>query len=329
VPDYQGISDQQLVRYVLGLLPEDEEDRLDEASIADDGIAERLRIIEDDLVDGYVRGTLDPATLERFESYYLSTPERREQVRFAASLVRVVDRAAPDQSASQAPSSRTASAPQGTGPRIQEVRSPRGAWILPGLAAAAVLLLVASAALLSETTRLNRGLSTAQQQSAALDRRTRELERQLDESRQSASVVQSELARLRESAGSASQPATGRSIAGPAPAIALVLLPQTRAIGPIPALALAAGADRVAFDLQLETNDFSEYQVGLRDPATNDVIWRSEWIAPRTRAEQQSVSLVIPASLLKAQHYAIELTGRGASGTGQVVGSYAFQIIPR
>jgi hypothetical protein len=332
-PGIPGISDQQLVRYILGLLPEDETERLDEASIADDAVAERLRIVEDDLVDAYVRGTLDRATLERFETYYLSSPERREHVRFAASLVRVVDRAAPAGAGNRAASG-TPSATQSAGATATGVASTRSvirAWVLSGLAAAAVLLIAASAALLYETTRLSRGLSAAQQQSAALDQRAHELERQLEDERRSAAAAASELTHVRGSgAESASQSGAGRSgAAAPAPAFALVLLPQTRAIGPIATLAMSPGADRVAFDLRLETNDFSEYQIGLRDPATNDIIWRSEWIAPHTSADQPSVSLTIPAGLLKAQHYAIELTGHGGAGTGQVVGSYAFQIVPR
>ena len=332
-PGIPEVSDQQLVRYVLGLLPDDETERLDEASIADDGVAERLRIVEDDLIDAYLRGTLDPSTLERFESYYLSSPERREHVRFAASLVRAVDCVTPPTVRSTAaagpPAPSLVPTVAGSSPSRARVRS----WLVPGLAVAAVLLLAASAALLSETTRLNRGLSAERQQNAALDRRAQALERQLEAQRTSAATTASELARARESgATSTSNSASGAGRAGASgatPGIALVLLPQTRAIGPIPTLALASGADRVAFDLRLETNDFHEYQVGLRDPATNDVIWRSEWMTPRTSSDQPSVSLAIPAGLLKAQHYSIELTGRDGAGTGQVVGSYAFQIVPR
>ena len=47
---------------------------------------------------------------------------------------------------------------------------------------------------------------------------------------------------------------------------ALVLPPQTRAIGPVPAVAVSPGVDSVAFELQLESNDFPRYQVALADP---------------------------------------------------------------
>ncbi|HEY7286185.1 MAG TPA: hypothetical protein VH497_12115 [Vicinamibacterales bacterium] len=337
-PGPSGVSDEQLVRYILGLLPESETERLDEASIADDEVAERLRIVEDDLVDAYVRGALDPATLERFESYYLSSPERREHVRFAASLVRSVDRAAPPPRSKTATGASTAQSVAATlaSSAISSGTSESRTWsvlrrrALPGLAAAALLMLAASATLLYEATRLNQNLTVERQRNAALDQRVQALEDQLDMQRTSAAAAQIELTRSRESGTSATPPAarSGAPVVA-APAIALVLLPQTRAIGPIPALALSRGAERVAFDLRLETNDFREYKVGLRDPATNNVIWRSDWIAPRTFPDQASVSLTVPAGLLKAQHYAIELTGRDGTDRGQVVGSYAFQIVPR
>ena len=80
-------DDEALVRYVLGLLPDEARERLDEASIVNDEVAARLRAAETDLIDSYVRGQLSGATLERFESYYLSSPRRRENVRLAASFL--------------------------------------------------------------------------------------------------------------------------------------------------------------------------------------------------------------------------------------------------
>jgi hypothetical protein len=328
-PGTSGINDDELVRYLLGLLPEDETERLDEACVADDAMADRLRVVEDDLVNAYLRGELDGSTLDRFETYYLASPARREHVRFAASLVRAVDRAAPPRARTAAFDAAAAAPAAATAVQIAQANRTRArTWLVPGLAAAAVLLLAATGALVSETARLNRGLATARQENATLDRRANELEHQLEGQRSSTAAAQNELARARES-GAAAPASGGRSGASAVSAIALVLLPQTRAIGPIPALALSHGADRVAFDLRLETQDFHEYQVGLRDPATNDVIWRSDWTTARVLGDQASVSLAVPAGLLKAQHYSLELTGRGGTDGGQVVGSYAFQIVPR
>src|SRR5262245_5743329 len=87
-------DDQRLVQYLLDLLPPDETQSLDEASITDDAVAARLHVVEQDLVDTYVRGGLTGETLTRFESHYLASPRRREYVAFARRFVPAVDRAA-------------------------------------------------------------------------------------------------------------------------------------------------------------------------------------------------------------------------------------------
>jgi anti-sigma-K factor RskA len=79
-------DDGRLTRYLLGTLPEEEREHLDELSIVDDDVALRLRVTEDELIDAYVRGELNGSTLERFEAEYLSTPERRSRVQFAQTL---------------------------------------------------------------------------------------------------------------------------------------------------------------------------------------------------------------------------------------------------
>jgi hypothetical protein len=297
-----AVHDQQLVRYLLGLLAEDEADRIDELSVVDDDLAARLRVVEDDLVDAYVRGALSGDTLKRFESHYLSSPLRRDRVTFARNFVSAVDRAQPLAAAGI------------------RTRSGRPRWVAGLAAAAAAVLLVASVGLLLQSVRLGRGLSDAESARIALDQRTRDLERQLAELRAANQTAVSELERLRGSSATA-QPDALR--------IALVLLPQTRAVGPVPTLAVPPGAARIGFELRLESNDFSRYQVGLRDPAANTTVWRSGWAAPRTSAGVSSVLIALPSELLKPQHYTFDLAGRGPGGGAEVVGSYTFEIAPR
>ena len=116
LPHATDHDDEELVRYVLGLLPDEARERLDEASIADDEFAARLRTAETDLIDSYVRGQLAGATLERFESYYLSSPSRRENVRLAASF------SAPSTDRRRVPGLRRGR----TASRVRHVRADRG-----------------------------------------------------------------------------------------------------------------------------------------------------------------------------------------------------------
>ena len=81
-------DDQLLVRYLIGSLPEDETERLDEQSIADDQFAARLSAVENDLVDAYVKGELTGDILDGFKAHYLSSRARRERVTFAGTLLR-------------------------------------------------------------------------------------------------------------------------------------------------------------------------------------------------------------------------------------------------
>jgi hypothetical protein len=84
-------DDRLLTQYLLGSLGDDETERFDELSIGDDEFASRLQVVEDDLVDAYVRGGLAGAPLEQFRSVYLSSAKRREKVEFAETLLRAAD----------------------------------------------------------------------------------------------------------------------------------------------------------------------------------------------------------------------------------------------
>lgn len=298
IPRGLAHEDRQLVRYVLGLLPDKDAERLDEQSIVDDEVAARLRSVENDLVDAYVCGTLDGEWLERFESWYLASPRRRDKVKFARQFLNAVDRL-PTEAATAAPSVTSLPAPVS--------RRQKFIW----LASAAVLLL-ACGVLLRQDVRLRRGLLDAQHDGAALDRRERDLAQQLGEQRVANDVLRKEVERLR----------TGQPLA-------LVLRPQTRAAAPVSAIAVPPGLDVVAFELELEASDFSQYQVALKDPATARIVWRSGVVTPVSSRRPPAVAVTVPASLLKPQHYSFELSGRTRGATFDVVGSYAFQMEAR
>jgi hypothetical protein len=288
-------DDRQLIRYLLGLLPEDEAQRYDEQSIVDDDVAARLRQVENDLVDAYVRGTLDEEFRQRFESFYLASSLRRDRVRFAERLLGAVDRAS------------VAGAAVPAVPRTAARRS-RFVWSL----APAAMLLLACGILFLQDVRLRRGLVDAQRQGAALDGRARDLAGQLAGQRVANDTIRKELDRVR-----AADP------------IALVLRAQTRAVGPVSAIALSPGVRVVAFDLELEGSDFAQYQVALKDPVTNHIVWRSEPLTPGSSNRAPAIAVTVPATVLKPQHYLLELSGRNSAGAVDTVGNYAFQVLSR
>ncbi len=310
--DEPGRDEQQeLVRYLLGMLPDDEAERLDEESIADKDLAWRLEAVEHDLIDAYVSGTLGGETLGRFEAFYLTSPLRREKVSVARGLRRMVRE------------SREAAAVTGA-PAVdarRRVPASRLAW---AMAIAAVLLLAACGALLFNVLRLQREQAAAQESRAALERRVHELERQLEDQRSAPAAAPPPTVSVPSvSAPTVSAPHE-RGPASPA-LVGLVLLPPTRDAGPSPTLTIPAGTDRITFELRLEVNDFPQYRVALIERATSRTLWQSDTLIARRGA----VSVSIPATLFNAQGYALDLTGRRADGGAEVIGSYSFETVLR
>jgi hypothetical protein len=97
----------------------------------------------------------------------------------------------------------------------------------------------------------------------------------------------------------------------------------------VSAIAVPPGLDVVAFELELEASDFSQYQVALKDPATARIVWRSGVVTPVSSRRPPAVAVTVPASLLMPQHYSFELSGRTRGAAFDVVGSYAFQMEAR
>src|SRR5260370_24874934 len=92
--DKQLYDDRLLTRYLLGVLPAEEAERLDELSVANEEFAWRLNGIENDLVDAYVRGGLSGEALQQFKAFYLSSPTRRHKAEFAEGLLALEHKAA-------------------------------------------------------------------------------------------------------------------------------------------------------------------------------------------------------------------------------------------
>src|ERR1700761_4577723 len=93
MPDLQKLepSDAVLLRYLLGALPVDEAEPVEEASVVDEDLAARLNAIEFDLVDSYVRGEIERPNLAEFQSWYLSSPLRAQKVEAAKAILLIID----------------------------------------------------------------------------------------------------------------------------------------------------------------------------------------------------------------------------------------------
>ena len=284
---------ERLVQYLLGSLPEDEAERLDELSVVDDEFVWRLRAAENDLVDAYVRGDLSGAALERFESSYLASAKRRAKVEFAEALRGIDGR-------------RTVHAVQVRPSRFRQ-------W---ALAAAALVAVIGAGYLFTENQRLRDEVTRAQSARAGLEQSAAELRTELEQERSAGASIRDELTRLRESLPGVRAPSLRP----------FVLLPMRRGAGELAAVAVPAGVERVPLRLRLESDDFPRFEAALRDPGTGALVWRSGRLSAVPDGADRSLDLEIEAALLKAQNYTLEVTGHPANGPAEFVTSYAFRV---
>jgi hypothetical protein len=312
--DDQAPDDRRLSRYLIGSLADEEMERLDELSVVDDEFASRLSAAENDLVDAYVRGQLSGETLTRFESHYLSSPARREKVRFAETL--------------HAYQSRAASATAQSTPRRRWLvfpdRVPR--W---GFAAVALVVLAAAGYLLLDNLRLRSLMNESRAARASLEEGEQQLQRQLMGQQAATADTAKELARVRESLAQLEARATMSQQGDRTAVLSFVLAAPTRGAADIPTLAIPAGTDAVRLRLELEADDFPRYRVALRDPARDRIIWRGDNVRPTAGGDAKALSITLNAGLLRPQIYRVEITGVPARDIPGLVSGYSFRVVPR
>ena len=83
------------VRFVLGLLPDDERDRLEREALADDGLYEQLVAAEDELFYDYARGALPDAEERAFEERFHQTDEGKRRLAQARAILETIESRAP------------------------------------------------------------------------------------------------------------------------------------------------------------------------------------------------------------------------------------------
>jgi hypothetical protein len=302
-PDKNVFEDQYLVRYLVGSLPPEEADRLDQLSVVDDDFAWRLREIENELVDSYVRSELNGETLARFKAFYMATARRRQKVQFAEGLrqLKAANAAAAETSnkvnGSKAPFwgafSRSRPAPQF------------------GIAFVALIMLLIAGYLLVENAQLRHEVRDAQSQYASSDQRARNLENELKQWTKT----------------EAQKPP--KADIGQLNTVSLLLPPPTRGLSSLQIVTIRPHTDLVVLLLTLESAKFPRYRVTVRDPATNKVVWQSSELEAGSVGDSKTVSAGLHANLLQERNYIAEVSGLPKAGSQRIVGDYPFHVALR
>lgn len=306
-----NVQEDLMRRYLLGDLPEAEQETLEQTYFADEERLAEVWEVENQLVDDYVRGRLPRAERDQFERYCLSTPFYQERVAFANGLLKSVDAEAAPAAPSTSWRERLAAA----------LGLSQFQWGV-ALAATALLLLFAGGSwFLAERSRMQEQFARERE---GRQGRERELETQIAAEREKNERLAAELARLRES-----QSESGNQTPAPRSAIFSFLLTANLTRGSEPQLlAIPRAAEQVELRILLESREHPAYVAAIRTVDGADV-FSQRGLKPRVGRDSASVAVKAPASLLPAGDYILTLAGVKASGQAEEIDRYVFKVKKR
>lgn len=313
----QTYDDQLILQYLLGRLSDEEVDRLDCLDFEDDQFSQRLQAVEDDLIDAFVNDELSGQELERFNSHYLLTPRRREKLVFARAFQQLRHSSGAAARSEKKPSDWR---------RVW--REPLQLW---GLAAAAVLLLLAGIWLVSDNFRLRNRLQQTRADLNTSNPREQELRSQLERQRSANSAIADELKNIKDQLAllkrrqAEPQKQSQNRDPGDLSIAHFDLAPQLRSIGRTgDTISIPPGTDYVSFKLKLEPGENGIYRAELKPQGGNQAIWKSGKLQTRSSDDARVTELRIPASLLAPGWYILELSAL-SSRAGVEIG-YTFRV---
>lgn len=328
-----GNSD-SIRRYLLGDLSEQEREQVELRLMSDDDLYEQLLVAEDELIDEYVSDELPVQERTRFSSHFLSVPELRQDVRFAAILRKHALETAPQEAVARKPP-----VPARVSPfdrlRMLFMRPAFGVSLATALLAAVVLAVWLAA----QNSQLKREIGQLQARQTPAPGPDSELRERLASEQRRSEQLSAELLKQQEllaeesrklqvaqQVQSRQQTTVGRGQAqrgGVATFVALALTPGAiRATGELEKASLSPTTREVRVRLDLSEGGYRSYHAVLRSADGREV-----WTARRLRATgAKFVQVNIPATLLTSDDYQILLSGVTPSGETQELDNYYFRV---
>ena len=305
-------NEEKLIRqYLLGDLTGQDQLAFEERYFADEDSYQLVLALEDELRYDYAQGVLPAAERKRFEQRFLNGPGGPERVRLAKAVLNETFARAGREPVLQ--------------PSNAETKSWWGSlWAIPRLAfvpSAAAVAIIGSSYCLFELYRLRSQVGeldsqldsqrrTAITASTQQSEERRKLSQELEQERRRRVEVEKELGQR--------QPTRS-------PYLAFFLAPGlSRDVAGSRRLVLAPGVESVRFELELKQGRFAGYRVELQN-LDGDLLWSEN---PRPAGKR--LQLEIPARILRAGDYMVEVKGTTPAGATEPAGDYYFTfVLPR
>jgi hypothetical protein len=311
----------RLKSYLLGDLNAEERQRLEERLMTDSATFEELSWNEDELIDDYLGGILTRPEKEKFESYFLSAPERQRKLSFAKHLKRYV------------------AEHESTAGSWTPGRSSRQSfWGIPvpvmqwALAASAILIIAGGSLSVLRITELQKAIKQAgireSQGQLVMQIRNSELTTALAREQSRVRALEQEAANLGRS--NMQNPSSRLPGQIQSARIALMTLDpgRLRDRGGSQEFHIPPGTDVAQLDLKMEPQDYQQYQLALKRVDGAEICTR---IIPKagSGAHGQPLRLPVFANDLRPDDYVLKLSGMTAGGHLEDIGKYYFRVTPK
>lgn len=286
--DFRTEDEGLLRRYLLGGLPEAQREPLEEKLFAEEGFLEHLALVEDELIDSYVRDELPAEERERFESHFLVSLRHLERVEFAQSWrlsgnLQVISPPAP-----------VPVRPMKTSQWRRFVEGFSAGMRAPAFAAAAAAVLVTGAVMIPFYSGLKRQANESREQAHQID------------------ALRAEIARKPAVTPQLPDTSGGRAASALLAPLSLMLNPGAlrSADQPEQRLAIPSGERSVQLHLRIKSAPaYPRYHVEIQVDGRE--VWGKELAKSGTPPQ---LTLDVPTSVLKPGDYNIEVSGVTGSG---------------
>jgi hypothetical protein len=319
----QEIDDERLIRqYLLDELSEEEQAKVQDRLLCDRQFFDRLVVEENELMDDYLKGALTRQREEKFESYFLASPERRQKLRFAKALKKRI-------------SEEALSKPRIEGSLRRKHLFGLKGFSLPSFAAGAVaaLIFVVGAWVAIENARLRRQIDNARAAQAEWLERAQQSERRLSDEKQRNQELTQEIERershsleLEREAGRLKQAREAGRAGISGGVVSLALMPGLSREGDQSnQLEIPQGTSRVRLELYPEKVGHKNYRAELRT-REGKPIWSGNGLKLRKTISGDQVVVYLPAAILTVGDYVLMLRGVEGAEIQERAGTYYFRV---
>jgi len=307
-------------------MAEQERTAFEERFVADEGLFEQISVVEDELIESYVRGELTVAEKEKCESLFLSTEPRRRRVAFTRAMLEKLDE---QKDSAAAVIARTATKNRAGWNGIVELfNTPRLAFGV----AFALLLLVSGGWFLLRSPKQPDVAQTVSPTPAAEPNQIRndptnenvplnsnaDIGGKIPDNKNAPTTVNKDLPGRNQNMSPSKQTST---IATP---VLALFTGTVRSGGKMAELNLPKNAAGANLELNLESQDYKIYQVEIVDPDGVPVMQNN-----RLKAKTSKLNLFVPAKKLRRGDYIVKVSALNQQREIESVADYSFRIIQK